>query len=348
MGAVSPDRSTCAVAVAALALVWGSAALGRGSERAAVGAALAAAPKKKDAKKKRTKPPAPAVPSKPAEPIPFVPLAPLPAARPPPPPAPSKSGEAIPFVPLAPLPAAKAPAPIPAPAAATPRAPTATTPPIVAPAAAPAPPTYRRVDAERDKPAPTEPPTLEWPVPERTPRPGVGITVSPRIGAYLPHTALNPGFTAGLEVGYEALIDGAVRLSAGIAWVTAAWKGERTVTGRGYDPAFVRNATMVPIDLSVGYVALRGQPLEVTLGLGLSMTWGRAEQLVLGDMTAPSGWAAAFLAGASARYRVGPGRAFVDVRHSEGQLGLGPLGTVDTAHLSLSATAIAAGYAVAF
>lgn len=183
------------------------------------------------------------------------------------------------------------------------------------------------------------------PVPEAEPRSGVGVDAAVRGGVWWAHSALGLGPVVGAELGYSGLFDGAVRFAVGAAYVHLASKVDRIVPGRGYEPALIQNATLVPIDLSVSWAPLRGD-FGVAIGVGLSLTYGRSDFIAFSSPSSASAWSPAFLAVGRLRYRLGPGHAFLDLRHTEGSLNLGALGRVGTD--SLRATAFCLGYAAQF
>ncbi|HEY3450919.1 MAG TPA: hypothetical protein VGK67_31475 [Myxococcales bacterium] len=246
---------------------------------------------------------------------------------------------ADPLAPLsAPAPAAKAapakapaakPAPTPAP---TPAAP----PPPPPPAAAAVPDGYRSVDAY----APVDPraDAEAAKAAEAAKGPLKRLRILPRVGVAVPRTELSAGPLAGAEIGYRLpFLDDRLRLSLGAGYSFTSFKGSRIVPGRGIDPAFIQNTTLVPIELIVSADLLPAERFGgwgLAVGVGYGLYYTQSEISTLGGKDFEPSLAHAFVAALRATRTLGPGSLLVDVRYSEMRGDLGAFDNVGIATFS--------------
>lgn len=175
------------------------------------------------------------------------------------------------------------------------------------------------------------------------------LRVLPRIGMVLPRTELSVGPLLGAEVGYLLpLVDGRLRASFGVAYSLVTFKGARIVPGRGRDPGFVQNSTMVPLELLGTVDILRPEDVGagVSAGLGYGLYLTRSDVVTLGSTKGAVAAASALVLAARALVPAGPGSVCADLRHAELRADLGSL--AETAQGTLSGTSLAVGYALDF
>jgi hypothetical protein len=175
------------------------------------------------------------------------------------------------------------------------------------------------------------------------------LRVLPRIGMVLPRTELSVGPLLGAELGYLLpFIEGRLRASFGVAYSLVTFKGARVVPGRGRDPGFVQNSTMVPLELLGTVDLLRpedaGAGVSAGLGYGLYLT--RSAVVTLGSTKGAVAAASALVLAARVLVPAGPGAVCADLRHAELRADLGSLS--ETAQGTLSGTSLAVGYALDF
>ncbi|HEY3448462.1 MAG TPA: hypothetical protein VGK67_19055 [Myxococcales bacterium] len=156
--------------------------------------------------------------------------------------------------------------------------------------------------------------------------------VAPRVGALVPRTPLQTGVYAGAELAYRLpILDDRLRLSLGIGYSQVRARLSRIIIGRGYDPAFLQNTTLMPMELMVTGDVLdeqKGAPLGLSLGVGYGLWWTFTSLHSFDQTVEDRGPAHAFVAALRLLKHLGLGSILVDVRYAEAHRQLSKLGTV--------------------
>ncbi|MGC4121605.1 MAG: hypothetical protein QM765_44915 [Myxococcales bacterium] len=233
-----------------------------------------------------------------------------------------------------------------APASTASASPVIAVPPPPPPPPATAPDGYRQVEAfaPADPKATAEATTTAEAATPRIKR----LRILPRVGLAVPRTELSPGILAGAEIGYRLpFLDDRLRLSLGAGYSFTSFKGSRVVPGRGLDPAFIQNTTLVPIELIVSADLLPAERWDgwgLIVGVGYGLYWTQSEISTLGGRDTEPSLAHAFVGALRATRSLGPGALLVDVRYSEMRGDLGAFDSVGIA--TFSGFSFCLGYAV--
>ena len=243
------------------------------------------------------------------------------------------------------------PAPLPKPAPAP-------KPPPPAPVTAASPMPLVAVVSEAPRPAPAPPPSTPAPIviaqpanpevsaaaPARVSR----IRTSVRLGAMVPRTELGAGFAAAADAAYALPVaDDWVSVGLGVGYAMSPYQGPKIIPGRGYDPYFTQNTTLVPVSLEGRFTQRIGASgLALYGGLGVELLFVSATFQSFGATSSSSDTTFGIAAEGGAEYPLGPGAVVADVRYSEARADLGILG--NTGQDQLSGVLFTAGYALRF
>lgn len=174
-----------------------------------------------------------------------------------------------------------------------------------------------------------------------------------RFGAAIPRTQLGTGATAALDLGFILPTGGPewlrdhLRFDVGFGWSLLTYQGLATIPGRGADPHFTENATVLPLSADL---VLRGALGPEARGLSAYAGAGYARVLVRADFqsfSSPSHQeddTNGLLLVAGLELAAGPGAAVLDVRYLEATANLGVLGAYGAA--AMGALSLSLGYAI--
>ncbi|MBS2027605.1 MAG: hypothetical protein JST54_06865 [Deltaproteobacteria bacterium] len=238
------------------------------------------------------------------------------------------------------------------------RAPAAALPPAVpAPAASPTPLVAVVPEAPRPAPAPPPAPT---PAPiviaqpakpeasEAAPARVQRIRTSVRLGTIVPRTELGTGFAVAGDVAYALPVaDNRVSVGLGVGYAMSPYQGPKIIPGRGYDPAFTQNTTLVPVSLEGRFTQRIGASgLALYGGLGVELLFVSASFQNFSATSSASDTTFGIVFEGGLEYPLGPGAVVADLRYSEARADLGPLG--NTGQDQLGGALLTAGYALRF
>ncbi len=184
-------------------------------------------------------------------------------------------------------------------------------------------------DAEAPPSVPSGPSVAaSVPPPTGAPAAPKRIRVALRLGALVPRTELGAGFALGADAAYLLpVLDQRLRIQVGFGYSLSPYQGARIVPGRGYDPHFTQNTTLLPLDVSAVFEQPLGSTgLSLYGGLGLGVLFVDTTFQSFDATTHVSDTTFAPLVQVGLAYPLGPGTVLVDARYTEATADLGPLG----------------------
>ncbi len=174
-----------------------------------------------------------------------------------------------------------------------------------------------------------------------------------RVGISIPRTKLFTGADAALELGFVLPTGGPswlrnhLRLDLGFGWSMQPYQGAVEIAGRGADPSFVQNTTLLALTAGLVFFNTLGPPawhLSAEAGVAYERLLVRADFESFASLSHAEDDTNGIVVLVGLARALGPGQVVLDIRYQEANADLGGLGKIGSDAMGSLVPSV--GYAV--